>query len=150
MPGLDDFPTPNRLIKFLYSVGLGFLVGRIVLLLTTKGRRTGLPRTTPLQYEEHDGKIYVMSAMGPRSDWYRNILVDPRVDVRMGTRRFEGFSEATTDPVKIANLLELRLKKRPWMVGRILEADGLPRSPSREELEEYSAGLAMVEIKPLE
>jgi hypothetical protein len=31
-----------------------------------------------------------------------------------------------------------------------LEADGLSRNPGRDELEEYSRGLAMVEIRPLE
>ncbi len=39
MPGLDDFPTPNRLIRFLYSIGLGFLLGRMILLLTTTRAR---------------------------------------------------------------------------------------------------------------
>lgn len=147
---LDDFPTPNGLIRFLYSIGLGFLVGRMVLLLTTRGRRTGLPRTTPLQYEEYDGRFFVGSVRGARSDWYKNALHDPRVSVRVGTRRFEGHASCTTDPARIADLLELRLERHPWLVGRILEADGLPRRPGRKELEEYSKGLAMVEITPLE
>ena len=149
MPGLDDFPTPNRLIRFLYHMGLDFLVGRMILLLTTMGRKTGLPRTTPLQYEEHDGKFFVVSAKGTQSDWYKNALRDPRVLVRVGTRKFEGRAERTTDPSGITDLLELRLERHPRLVGRILEADGLPRSPTRVELEEYSRGLAMVEITPL-
>ena len=33
----------------------GFGPTRVVLLLTTLGRKSGLPRTTPLQYEEVDG-----------------------------------------------------------------------------------------------
>ena len=122
----------------------------MILLLTTTGRRTGLPRTTPLQYEEHDGKFIVGSARGTRSDWYKNALRDPRVSVRVGTRRFEGWAECTTDPSRITDLLELRLERHPRLVGRILEADGLPRSPSREELEEYSRSLALVEITPFE
>ena len=150
MPGLDDFPTPNRLIRFLYSIGLGFLLGRMILLLTSTGRRTGLPRTTPLQYEEHDGKYFVGSARGTRSDWYKNVLRDPRVSVRVGTRTFEGRAECTTDTARITDLLELRLERHPRLVGRILEAAGLPRSPSREELEEYSRDLAMVVITPME
>ena len=150
MPGLDDFPTPNRLIRFLYSIGLGFLLGRMILLLTSTGRRTGLPRTTPLQYEEHDGKYFVGSARGTRSDWYKNVLRDPRVSVRVGTRTFEGRAECTTDTARITDLLELRLERHPRLVGRILEAAGLPRSPSREELEEYSRDLEMVVITPME
>ena len=149
MPGLDDFPTPNRLIRFIYSIGLGFLLGRMILLLTTTGRRTGLPRTTPLQYEEHDGKFVVGSARGTQADWYKNVLRDPGVSVRVGNRKFEARAECTTDPARIADLLELRLERHPRLVGRILEADGLSMNPGREELEEYSRGLAMVEITPL-
>jgi len=52
MPQTTQLPTPpNRLMKALYAVGLGPVVGRLVLLLTTTGRKTGLPRVTPLQYE---------------------------------------------------------------------------------------------------
>ena len=131
-------------------MGLGFLIGRIVLLLTTTGRRTGLPRTTPLQYEEHDGKYFVISARGTRSDWYRNVARDPHVSVRVGARSFQGWASCTTDPARITDLLEIRLERRPWLVGRILEADGLSRNPGREELEGYSQGFAMVEISPLE
>jgi len=62
-PGESEMPnlkTPNRFMKFLYSIGLGPLVGRIVLLLTTTGRKTGLLRVTPLQYEEVDGVYYII------------------------------------------------------------------------------------------
>ena len=150
MTRIDNFPTPNKFIRFLYSIGLGFLLGHIILLLTTTGRRTGLPRTTPLQYEEQDGKFYVVSVSGIKSDWYKNIVHDPRVFVRVGTRNFRGQAECTTDHSRIADLLELRLERHPALVRRILEADGLPRNPSREEIEDYSRGLAMVEITPLD
>ena len=150
MLGLDDFPTSNGLIRFLYSIGLGFLLGRMILFLTTTGRRTGLPRTTPLQYEEHEGKFGVVSAKGAQSDWYKNVLRDPGVSVRVGTRKFEGRAECTTEPARITDLMEFRLRRYPWLVGRILEADGLSKRPSREELEMYSRGLALVEITPLE
>jgi deazaflavin-dependent oxidoreductase (nitroreductase family) len=146
---LDGFPTPNTFIKFLYSIGLGFLIGRMVLLLTTKDRRTGLPRTTPLQYEEHDGRYYVISARGTRPDWYRKVARNPRVSIKVGPRSFEGLASCTIDPAKITDLLEIRLQRRPWLVGRILEAYGLSMNPGREEFEEYSKGLAMVEIRPL-
>lgn len=43
----------------LYVLGLEPIIGRIVLLLTTTGRKSGRPRVTPLQYEEIDGIIYL-------------------------------------------------------------------------------------------
>ena len=63
----------------LYRLGLGPLIGRLVLLLTTTGRKSGLPRVTPLQYELIDGAYYVGAALGLKADWLRNLQADPRV-----------------------------------------------------------------------
>jgi deazaflavin-dependent oxidoreductase (nitroreductase family) len=139
---------PAGLVRFLYRIGMGPLLGRLVLLLTTRGRKTGLDRVTPLQYEEADGAIYVASARGTRADWFRNLAADPRVTVRMRNRVFEGTAEAVTDPCRIADFLELRLRRHPRMVGAILRSEGLPAAPTRAELEEYARQLAMVIIHP--
>ena len=48
--------------RVAYAIGLGPLIGRHVLLLTTTGRKSGLRRVTPLQYEEIDGVFYIGSA----------------------------------------------------------------------------------------
>ena len=53
-----------------------FPASRMVLLLTTIGRKSGLPRITPLQYEEIDGAYYVASARGAQADWFRNIKME--------------------------------------------------------------------------
>ena len=52
---------------------------RVVLLLTTTGRKSGLPRVTPLQFEEIDGAYYVGSARGAQADWFRNIVSNPQI-----------------------------------------------------------------------
>ena len=134
--------------RLLYTLGLGPLYGRVVLLLTTTGRRSGLPRVTPLQYEENDGVIYVAAALGKRADWYQNILSDPRVEVRVKAQRFRGMAEPITDPSCIADFLELRLRRHPKMVGVMLKLDGLPDKPSRTQLEQYAAKISLVAIHP--
>ena len=142
-------PPPPALMRTLYRLGLGHVVGRMILLLITTGRKSGLPRVTPLQYEEVDGLVYVASALGTKADWFLNILADPCVQVQVGLRRrFEGLAETVTDPGRIADFLELRLKRHPKMVGAILKSEGLPETPSRVELEEYAQRLAMVVIRP--
>jgi deazaflavin-dependent oxidoreductase (nitroreductase family) len=141
-------PPPPQLMRFLYRSGLGPVVGRLVLLLTTKGRKSGLPRTTPLQYEELDGAIYVGSARGVKADWFRNILANPCVKVRVGSLEFDATAEPVTDPCRIADFLELRLRRHPRMVGAILKSAGVSPSPSRPELEAYAAQLAMVILHP--
>jgi deazaflavin-dependent oxidoreductase (nitroreductase family) len=140
----------QRIHRLLYAIGLGPVIGKIILLLTTTGRKSGQKRITPLQYDEIEGKIHLGSARGTKSDWYRNIEADNRVEVRVKNRRFHGVAEAVTDPVRIADFLETRLQRHPRMIGLLMEkAHGLPRRPSRQQLEELAASEAMVVITPL-
>lgn len=148
MPEEQFHPPPSKVIQSLYNLGLGPVIGRFILLLTTVGRKTGLPRTVPLQYEIIDGDYYVGSARGVQADWFRNIQANPQVQVRVKSQRFCGVAMPVTDPVRIANFLELRLHRHPRMVGKILEMEGLPAKPDRLQLEAYAARLALVIIHP--
>ena len=135
--------------QFLYAIGLGSIYGRLVLLLTTEGRKSGLPRVTPLQYEEMEGKIVIASARGTKSDWYRNILVNPNVTVRVKSREFNGLAEPVENPEKVADYIQYHLKKHPRMIGFIMRRDGFPHNPTREDLVAYSAKRAVVIITPV-
>ena len=68
------------------AVGHIWRRGAKVLLLTTTGRRTGQPRTTPLIYENAgDGYVIVASKGGAdeHPGWYRNLVADPNVEVQV-------------------------------------------------------------------
>ena len=134
--------------RVAYAIGLGPLIGRRVLLLTTTGRKSGTPRVTPLQYEEIDGIFYVGSARGDKSDWYRNILVDPNVEVRVKSHRFAGLAEAISDVEGVADFLEIRLARNPRMMGNLFRFVGLPREPNRTQLEQYAAHRTVIMIHP--
>jgi deazaflavin-dependent oxidoreductase (nitroreductase family) len=153
LAGFDQTPKVIlRLIhwppRFIYAVGLGRWFGNLVLLLTTTGRKSGKRRVTPLQYEEIDGAIYLAAAGGQKADWFRNIVADPNVEVRVKARRFSGVAEPVTDPKRIADFLEVRLRRHPKMVGMMLRAEGLPGAPDRKDLERYAAQRTLVVIKP--
>jgi hypothetical protein len=66
----------QKIHRVLYAIGLGPLVGRIILLLTTTGRKSGLKRVTPLQYEMIGDDCYIGAARGVKADWVRNIQVN--------------------------------------------------------------------------
>ena len=134
--------------RIAYAIGLGPFIGRRVLLLTTTGRKSGAPRVTPLQYDEIDGIFYVGSARGDKSDWYRNILADPKVEVRVKSRRFTGLADATADVERVADFLEVRLERNPMMMGNLFQIMGFSRKPDRTQLEEYAAHRTMVIIRP--
>jgi deazaflavin-dependent oxidoreductase (nitroreductase family) len=143
--------TVQTIHQRLYAIGLGPIVGKIILLLTTIGRKSGQKRITPLQYEEIDGKYYLGSARGTKSDWYRNIEADNQVEVRVKNRRFKGLAEPVTEVARMADFLEIRLQRHPVMVGLMMQkAHGLPKHPSRQQLEELAASEAMVVITPRE
>jgi len=147
--GQSSFRPPDaRIFRALYALGFGPLVGRLVLLLTTTGRKTGLPRVTALQYEEVDGAFMLGSSRGLRADWVRNLTADPRVEIRVRSRRLVGRAEAVSDPERIADFLALRLERHPRIVGKIMQMEGMPAHPSREQLVNYAARLALVIVRP--
>lgn len=127
----------------------GFGPRRVVLLLTTTGRKSGLPRVTPLQYEEVDGAYYIASARGPEADWFKNILANSRVQVRIRDREFDALAEPVTDPVRIADFIELRLRRHPLMIRLIMHFfDGLPLRFTRSKLEDFCKQKALVILRP--
>jgi deazaflavin-dependent oxidoreductase (nitroreductase family) len=139
----------QKIHRVLYAIGLGPLVGRIILLLTTTGRKSGKKRVTPLQYEKIGGDYYIGAARGLKADWVRNLQSNPQVEIRVGAKRFEGTAEVVTDPCKFADFMEARLARHPRMIGFIMEkAHGLPRRPSREQLEELAKNEAFVIVRP--
>jgi deazaflavin-dependent oxidoreductase (nitroreductase family) len=60
-----------------------------VMLLTTTGAKTGLPRTLPLLYlDDGDDLILIASNYGKTSHpaWYRNLVANPKVEVLAGKK----------------------------------------------------------------
>ncbi|MFF9349448.1 nitroreductase family deazaflavin-dependent oxidoreductase [Streptomyces sp. NPDC014734] len=64
--------------------------GLPVVLLTTRGARSGKIRKTPLMRVEHDGSYAVVASQGgaPKHPvWYHNVVADPRVELQDGPVR---------------------------------------------------------------
>jgi deazaflavin-dependent oxidoreductase (nitroreductase family) len=79
-----------HLALFRLFRGAGFL-GADTLILTTQGRVTGAPRSTPLYFVEENGRRYVAASFAGSETppfWYLNLVADPQVDVQVhGQRR---------------------------------------------------------------
>lgn len=67
---------------FLWRMGFGRWLGRTMLVLTTRGRNTGRPRHTMVSFVRVNGRDYVLSGWGPRTQWFRNLQANPRVTVQ--------------------------------------------------------------------
>jgi deazaflavin-dependent oxidoreductase (nitroreductase family) len=86
----------------LIRAGLGWLVGNPLtghlMLLRTRGRRSGLLREAPLGYVVRDGHVYCVAGYGETTPWFRNLVADPAVEIVLPTRRFRGRAAPVTDP----------------------------------------------------
>ncbi|MBF6467535.1 nitroreductase family deazaflavin-dependent oxidoreductase [Nocardia beijingensis] len=63
------------------------LQGKPIILLTTKGAKSGKLRKTPLMRVEHNGEYAVVASLGgaPKHPvWYYNIKAEPHVELRDG------------------------------------------------------------------
>jgi proline iminopeptidase len=68
------------------EVGHVWREGSTILLLTTKGRKTGEPRTTPLIYAQDGDRYVIVASKGGAPEhpgWYRNIEKDPGVELQV-------------------------------------------------------------------
>jgi deazaflavin-dependent oxidoreductase (nitroreductase family) len=62
--------------------------GRAVVLITTRGAKTGKLRRVPLMRVEHEGTYAIVASLGgaPKNPvWYYNVKADPKVDLQDGT-----------------------------------------------------------------
>lgn len=139
----------QRVHQRLYASGKGWIVGWLILLLTHTGRRSGNHYVTPLQYERINGAYYVGAARGQQADWFRNIQADPHVHVQVDRCEFDCVAEPVTEPERVADFLEYRLKRHPLMIGLMIKfAHKLPMHPSRAQLLELSKFTAVVIFQP--
>lgn len=69
-------------------LGSTWLRGAPVMLLTTKGRKSGEPRTTPLLYLRDGNDIIIVGSQGGMSKhplWYFNLEASPDCEVEIGS-----------------------------------------------------------------
>ena len=99
--------TFNRIIFKMpligWRMGLGPLMshqalrGSKMLVLTSWGRKSQLPRHTMLSYVSVGGRVYVCSGWGARSDWTKNITANPSVTVQAGRKTYTANARRVQD-----------------------------------------------------
>jgi len=68
------------------EVGHIWKEGSTVLLLTTRGRKTGRPTTTPLIYAQDGDRYVIVASKGGAPEhpgWFRNLAKDPEVELQV-------------------------------------------------------------------
>ena len=130
----DEQRRPKGLLLWLFRLGpklyrwrLGWLLGRRFLLLEHTGRKSGLTRETALEAMRYDasGRVYIVAAaFGPSSDWYRNVLAEPDVTIRVSGGSHPAVAEplaptaAYNEFVSYGTQHRLFIRLLPKMTGR--------------------------------
>jgi len=106
----------NRLTRFALRRGLapkGFA------LLETTGRRSGLPRHTPVGNGQAGDTFWLVAAHGDQADYVRNLRVEPRVRVKIDGRWRTGTAVILPDDDALARSRTLPSR---WdaVIGRLM------------------------------
>ena len=103
------------------------------MLITVRGRRSGNPITTPVNYFRRGDTLWVLTTRTRK--WWRNIDSGSRVKLRLQGRDLGGTAELLTDETAVAAQIaeyvrELPLSARPLGV-RLVNGDPTPQDTAR-------------------
>jgi deazaflavin-dependent oxidoreductase (nitroreductase family) len=97
------------------QISQGRLAGAAMLVMTSTGAKTGLPRTVPLGYHR-DGESYVLvgsnSGRDEQPEWLANLRMNPIVTVEVGTETFQARARVTGGSER-RRLLDARIAAVP-------------------------------------
>jgi deazaflavin-dependent oxidoreductase (nitroreductase family) len=146
------FKRFNRFMLLLWRLGLasygnGNRFTGYIMVMKNTGRKTGLTRHTPLNYTIVAGDVYCTAGFGADSDWYRNILKNPEVEVWLPTGRWAGVAEEASD-----------LEDRAELLRRVIVASGFagplfgvnPRKMKDDDFEALFETYRLVRIRRTE
>ncbi|MGB2954645.1 MAG: nitroreductase family deazaflavin-dependent oxidoreductase [Anaerolineales bacterium] len=130
------FPDPPRGLKsipwrmpiWFYRLGLGWMLGNRLLLLSHTGCKSGKIRQTVLEiihYSPENHSYYLVSGFGTRSHWYQNIKQDPRVTIQVGSNRMTADAQRL-EPDEAENIFLGYTQKYPRsirLLAKVLKYD---------------------------
>jgi deazaflavin-dependent oxidoreductase (nitroreductase family) len=149
----QGFKYFNRFMMLMWRLGLGPWinawpqVGGRIMVITHTGRKTGIRRHTPVNYTIVDGQVYCTAALGSISDWYRNIMANPEVEVWLPNGWWVGMAEEATDARMRMPLLRQVLIDSGF-AARAVGID--PATVTIEELDTKTSGYRLIHIRRTE
>jgi deazaflavin-dependent oxidoreductase (nitroreductase family) len=93
------------------------------LYLTTRGRRSGLPRQIEIWFTHRDGRFYLIAEYAT-SKWVQNLRANPDAQVRVGENNFAvraRFVSPEAEPELHQAIADLSRKKYCWGDGTVVE-----------------------------
>lgn len=149
-PAASFFRVLNRYLMVPATrAGLGAWlstpVGGAMVLLRIRGRKSGLVRETPLNYVVAEGAIWVLAGFGPRTEWYRNLQADPRVEAILPGRTVTGTVTEVRAPAVRRRMMPAIMRST---AGPSLAAGVNPWRSTPDELCAEMAWVPLLRIDP--
>ncbi len=139
-----------QFFPLLYRLHLGWLLGHRRLLLTHQGRKTGQLRHTALDVMRFDPatkECLVISMYGERSDWFRNIMAHPALEVQTGRDRFVP-EQRILPPEEAQAVMTAFWQQYPRAVRLSLRLLGFQYEDSEESRQAILSALRVVSFRP--
>ncbi len=149
-PFFKKFLNPFMLLMWRLGLGPALNIspkyGGRIMVLTHIGRKSGQLRRTPVNYTVSNGELYCLAGFGSISDWYRNMLKNPNVEVWLPEGWWRGIAVEVgdDDPSRLSLVRQLLIDS-----GFAAQAFGRidPHTISDEELEQISKPYRLIHIK---
>ncbi|GAP11960.1 deazaflavin-dependent oxidoreductase, nitroreductase family [Bellilinea caldifistulae] len=144
------FKKGNLLMVWLWRLGLGKHINAApkyagqVMVLEHSGRKSGKRYRTPVNYAIVNGEIYCVAGFGQVSDWYRNIIVNPQVEVWLPDGWWAGIAEEVLDAdVRLPIMRQVLIAS--GFAARLFGVD--PIKLNDEELERLTRDYRLIRIR---
>ncbi len=144
------FKKGNVLMVWLWRLGLGKHINIApryagqIMVLQHSGRRSGKLYRTPVNYAIVHGEIYCVAGFGAVSDWYRNIIANPQVEVWLPNGWWAGIAEEVLDADLRLPILRQVLVASGF-AARLFGVDALKLSD--EELDRLTRDYRLIRIR---
>jgi deazaflavin-dependent oxidoreductase (nitroreductase family) len=133
----------NDLVAWLTAHGVSLLGSRV---LTVTGRRSGEPRSTPVNLLELGGRRYLVAPRG-NTQWVRNARAAGEGELRVG-RRVERVALTELPVDERVPVIRVYLRRWGWEVGRFVE--GLSKDSDDAEIAAVAPGMPVFRVEPTE
>jgi len=74
--------------------------------LTVTGRKSGRAITNPVWFVFEDGKLYLLPVKGSDTQWYKNVLDNPKIKIDARGAGAELNVAPLTDPKEVSSVVE--------------------------------------------
>lgn len=136
-----------RLPIWLHRLGLGGLLHFLPLaILTTRGRKSGRPRVTALEYRQHGSKFYLVSAWGTQAHWVQNLLAQPMATLQQGGRSYAVRARLVEDRGEALRVLHLFRRIAPYIYDAVIARLSGEESVDVKTLPDVSGDITIVRL----